>query len=196
MELQSLKKLIGNLSCKNSLKPLKTKLYFNCFDTKIGSMLGIFDDNYLYFLGFIESKNLIKEIKLLIKKLSASLTFGTSKISKELDKQLRLYFLNKLKVFDIPFKLTGTNFQIKVWNQLVKVQYGKVLSYKEIAKLLKMPKAYRAIANANGSNKICLIIPCHRVIRENGSLGGYSAGDKKKIYLINLEKNLVKHQLN
>lgn len=191
MDLQSSKKLIENSILKNNPKVFKTKLYFNYFNTKLGLMLGIFDDNYLYFLGFIDSKNLIEEIKKLTKKLSTSLTLGTSKISKDLDKKLKLYFSNKLKIFDIPFKLTGTNFQIRVWNQLTKIEYGKILSYKEIASLLKMPKAYRAIGNANGSNKICLIIPCHRVIRENGSLGGYSAGDNKKSFLINLEKNLL-----
>lgn len=191
MDIQSSKKLIENSILKNNPKAFKTKLCFNYFDTKLGLMLGIFDDNYLYFLGFIDSKNLIEEIKTLTKKLSASLTLGTSKISKDLDKKLKLYFSNKLKIFDIPFKLTGTNFQIKVWNQLTKIEYGEILSYKEIARLLKMPKAYRAIGNANGSNKICLIIPCHRVIRENGSLGGYSAGDNKKSFLINLEKNLL-----
>lgn len=191
MNLQSSKKLIENSILKNNPKTFKTKLYFNYFNTKLGLMLGIFDDNYLYFLGFIDSKNLIEEIKRLTKKLSASLILGTSKISKDLDKKLKLYFSNKLKIFDIPFKLTGTNFQIKVWNQLTKIEYGGILSYKEIARLLKMPKACRAIGNANGSNKICLIIPCHRVIRENGSLGGYSAGDNKKSFLINLEKNLL-----
>lgn len=188
MDTQSLKKLLEDLGSKNILKNFKAKLYFNWFDTKLGIMLGVFDDSYLYFLGFIDSKNLLKDVKSIVKKLSASLTFGTSKISKQLDKQLKLYFLNKLKTFDIAFKLTGTNFQNKVWSQLVKIEYGKVLSYKEIAKILKMPKAYRAIGNANGSNKICLIIPCHRVIRENGGLGGYSAGEEKKIHLINLEK--------
>lgn len=192
MNIHSLKKLIENSILKNNPKVFKIKLYFNYFDTKIGLMLGIFDDNYLYFLEFIDSKNLIKEIKTLTKKLSSSLTFGTSKISKDLDKKLKLYFSNKLKIFDIPFKLTGTNFQIKVWNQLTKIEYGKILSYKEIARLLKMPKAYRAIGNANGLNKICLIIPCHRVIRDDGSLGGYSGGDGKKKVLLNLEKDLIK----
>lgn len=188
METQNLKKLIENLSLKNNSKAFKIKLYFNLFHTKLGTMLGIFNNDSLYFLGFVDSKNLINNIKALINKLSASLAFGTSKISKELEKQLSLYFSNKLKVFDIPFKLIGTNFQIKVWNQLVKIQYGKVLSYKSVGKILKMPKAYRAIGNANGLNKICLIIPCHRVIKENGTLGGYSAGNDKKGALISLEK--------
>lgn len=191
MNIKSLKKIIENSIFKNNPMIFKTKLYFNWFDTKLGLMLGIFDSDYLYFLGFIDSKNLINEIRMLTKKLSASLTLGTSKISRDLDKKLKLYFINKLKTFNIPFKLIGTNFQIKVWNQLAKIQYGKILSYKEIARLLKMPKAYRAIGNANGSNRICLIIPCHRVIRENGSLGSYSAGDSKKSFLINLEKNLL-----
>tara|TARA_B100000959_G_C14612621_1_gene472718 strand:- start:157 stop:456 length:300 start_codon:yes stop_codon:yes gene_type:complete len=87
-------------------------------------------------------------------------------------------------------KLKGTNFQIKVWNELKKIPIGKTKTYKEIAIILGKPKAARAVANACKKNPYPIIIPCHRVIKSDGSLGGYSGngGKKRKKKLLELEK--------
>ena len=89
-------------------------------------------------------------------------------------------------------KLTGTDFQIMVWNEIKKIPKGKVRTYKEIAFAISRPKASRAVANACGKNPFPLKIPCHRVIGSNGYIGGYSGegGIKKKIELLKLEKAL------
>jgi len=89
-------------------------------------------------------------------------------------------------------KLTGTDFQIMVWNEIKKIPKGKVRTYKEIAVAISRPKASRAVANACGKNPFPLKIPCHRVIGSNGYIGGYSGegGIKKKIELLKLEKAL------
>ena len=89
-------------------------------------------------------------------------------------------------------KLTGTDFQIMVWNEIKKIPKGKVRTYKEIAVAISRPKASRAVANACGKNPFLLKIPCHRVIGSNGYIGGYSGegGIKKKIELLKLEKAL------
>ncbi len=89
-------------------------------------------------------------------------------------------------------KLTGTDFQIMVWEEIKKIPKGKVRTYKEIAVAISRPKASRAVANACGKNPFPLKIPCHRVIRSNGYIGGYSGegGIKKKIELLKLEKAL------
>ena len=91
-------------------------------------------------------------------------------------------------------KLLGTPFQIKVWNYLMKIPKGKVLTYKEVAKAIGKPKSYRAVANAIGKNPYPPKIPCHRVIRSDGSLGGYSGkgGIQQKRRLLKLEKVLIK----
>ena len=77
------------------------------------------------------------------------------------------------------YKLKGTEFQIKVWNEIAKIPQGETKSYKEIAIAIRRPKSYRAVANACGKNPYPVEIPCHRVIRSNGEIGGYSAGGSK-----------------
>ncbi len=90
--------------------------------------------------------------------------------------ELEAYFSGTLQVFSVPFLLNGTTFQKGVWEELVKIPYGKKITYGEQAKRLKNEKAIRAVGTCNGSNKISIIVPCHRVIGANGSLTGY-AGD-------------------
>ena len=88
------------------------------------------------------------------------------------------------------YKLKGTEFQIKVWNEIAKIPKGKTKSYKEIATAIGRPKSYRAVANACGKNQFPIEIPCHRVIKSNGELGGYSAKGGSKVKRILLSKEL------
>lgn len=88
----------------------------------------------------------------------------------------------------LKIKLEGTDFQKKVWRELLKISWGETVSYREIAIRIGRPKAVRAVANAIGQNKIPIIIPCHRVIRTDGQLGGYSGGVRLKRRLLEFEK--------
>lgn len=103
-----------------------------------------------------------------------------------LHEQLREYFDGKRKVFDLPLAAEGTQFQMKVWKQLGKIPYGKTASYKDIAVKIKNPAAVRAIGQANGANPLPIIVPCHRVINADGSIGGYSCGldVKRKLFAV------------
>lgn len=103
--------------------------------------------------------------------------------------QLDEYFQGKRTIFSLPFKLTGTPFQLAVWKELQNIPYGKTTSYKEIAQKMNKPKAYRAVGMANNKNPLPIIIPCHRVIGSNGKLIGYAGGLKLKNYLLELEKS-------
>ena len=103
--------------------------------------------------------------------------------------QLDEYFQGKRTIFSLPFKLTGTPFQLAVWKELQNISYGKTTSYKEIAQKINKPKAYRAVGMANNKNPLPIIIPCHRVIGSNGKLIGYAGGLKLKNYLLELEKS-------
>lgn len=105
--------------------------------------------------------------------------------------QLNEYFKGERTEFDIPLDIQGTEFQKQVWKQLIKIPYGETRSYKDIARAVNNSKASRAIGNANGQNPICIIIPCHRVISSDGSLGGYSGGINIKKKLLKLEKSGV-----
>lgn len=105
--------------------------------------------------------------------------------------QLEEYFAGTRKVFDLPIDThhLGTPFQKRVWNELKKIPYGKTLSYKQIAQKLKT-KAVRAVGSANGKNPLSIIVPCHRVIASDGSLGGYAGGLKTKTLLLKIEHSL------
>lgn len=103
--------------------------------------------------------------------------------------QLDEYFQGKRTTFSLPFKLTGTTFQLAVWKELQNIPYGQTTSYKEIAQKINKPKAYRAVGMANNKNPLPIIIPCHRVIGSNGKLIGYAGGLKLKNYLLELEKS-------
>jgi methylated-DNA-[protein]-cysteine S-methyltransferase len=105
----------------------------------------------------------------------------------ETKSQLAKYFDRKLKSFDLPLKPRGSDFQIRVWNELKKIPFGKTISYLEFARRLGDEKAIRAAASANGKNPIAVIVPCHRVIGSNGSLVGYGGGLWRKKWLIEME---------
>ena len=107
---------------------------------------------------------------------------------KDCCKQLYDYFVGNRKEFDLKLQLEGTDFQKRVWNQLLKIPYGKTVSYKDIALAIKNGKAVRAVGSANGRNNIGIIIPCHRVIAHNGTLGGYGGGLWRKEWLLDHER--------
>ncbi len=107
------------------------------------------------------------------------------KVKKELD----AYLAGEKRKFDVPIIMLGTSFQKEVWTALLKIPYGTTVSYLDLARAIKKPTAVRAVANANGANAIALIIPCHRVIASDGSLGGYGGGVQIKKQLLQLEQN-------
>ena len=106
-------------------------------------------------------------------------------------KQLNQYFLKKRRTFSIKIHLEGTNFQKEVYKEMINIKYGKVLTYKDLAEKAGHPRAYRAVGSTCGANKIPIVIPCHRVIKSDGSLGGFSArgGIVLKKKLLDFEKN-------
>lgn len=110
---------------------------------------------------------------------------------KEAKNQLDAYFNKKLKNFDLPIYLKGTPFREKTWKGLLKIPYGEVISYKQLAASIESPKAIRAVGGANNKNPIVIIVPCHRVIGANGKLVGYGGGISKKQFLLNLEGNTI-----
>ena len=103
--------------------------------------------------------------------------------------QLKEYFNKKRKIFTFPIKfIGGTNFQLSVWNELKKINYGSTLTYGEIAKKINNPRAGRAVGMACNKNPLLIVVPCHRVIGRNGSLTGFAGGLDLKKYLLELEK--------
>lgn len=157
-------------------------LYFYKLNTFIGSIFIVKSKKGLRSIEIINDNwlNINKKYNLIENK----------KICKDEIKQLEEYFLGKRKNFDLIFDIEGTNFRKKVWMELLKIPYGEVRSYSDIAKAIGNEKAVRAVGQANKANPIPIIIPCHRVIGENKKLIGY-AGSHTDIQekLIDLEKN-------
>ena len=102
-------------------------------------------------------------------------------------KQLDEYFAGKRKVFELPLKQSGTNFQQLVWQHLLEIDYGSTISYAQLSNKMKNPLAIRAIAAANGKNSLWIVVPCHRVIGSDGSLTGYAGGLWRKQWLLEHE---------
>ena len=122
------------------------------------------------------------------KKMKLQLVYGSTPLLENCIAQLNKYFAGKRRNFSLPLHLVGTDFQQKVWKTLMTIPYGTTISYKEEAQRAGNEKAIRAVAQANGANPIPIIIPCHRVINANGTLGGYSSGIDKKQFLLDLEQ--------
>lgn len=114
---------------------------------------------------------------------------------KDAVKQLQDYFYKGLTEFHLKLNPKGTDFQLKVWQLLQKIPYGKTLTYIELAHRYGDAKAIRAIAHANAKNPLWIIVPCHRVIGKNGDLTGYAGGIWRKKYLLELENNSFQPQL-
>lgn len=123
--------------------------------------------------------------------LDAEFVEGTSPVIEKAVVCLDEYFAGQRPEFDVPLLFVGTDFQKKVWNALLSIPYGKTVSYGEMARMIGMPKAVRAVANANGANAISIFAPCHRVIGSDHTLTGYGGGLAAKEYLLKLEKEYV-----
>ncbi len=119
--------------------------------------------------------------------LRAEFEEGTSEVIEQAVQQLDEFFAGKRREFDVPLLFVGTDFQKTVWNELLKIPFGKTISYGEMAQRIGLPKAVRAVANANGANSMSIFAPCHRVIGSDRSLTGYGGGLAAKQMLLELE---------
>ena len=157
--------------------------------TILGVMLVIADDNHMYMLDFKDAKNLGNKVLQVYIETNSIISAGKNKIILSIEKELALYFQGKLKVFQTPVKLLGGRFEKMVWRKLRDIPYGETRSYLEQAKGVGSSKGFRAVGKANSYNKLVIILPCHRVIKSNGELGGYGGGLKRKQWLINHENS-------
>ena len=127
--------------------------------------------------------------------LKAHYVEGDSEVIDETRRQLSGYFAGKLTRFDLPLLMIGTDFQKQVWNQLLRVPFGKTESYAGLSEKLGDIKAIRAVASANGANALSIVVPCHRIIGTDGRLTGYAGGLETKLRLLRLENALRQGEL-
>ena len=157
-------------------------------ETPLGEMVAGATDDGVCLLEFHDRKILPAEYEDLTRFLDTTIVEGENKHLKTLRKQLKEYFNGKRKEFDILLVTPGSPFQQAVWKELQNIQFGTTRSYIEQANALNSPKSVRAVANANGMNRISIVIPCHRVIGSDGRLTGYGGGLRRKKWLLDHEK--------
>jgi O-6-methylguanine DNA methyltransferase len=145
-------------------------------DSPVGVLVAMASDSHLLSLGFAGDGCWKSEVERDLNDPLISIKY-----------ELADYFAGKLYYFKTPILFSGSNYQTNAWSVLVDIPYGKTLSYREQASLVGNPKAYRSVAQANAANKLAIIVPCHRVINSDSSVGGYRGGIKRKIWLLEHE---------
>jgi AraC family transcriptional regulator of adaptative response/methylated-DNA-[protein]-cysteine methyltransferase len=139
-------------------------------------------------LEFSDRRMLETQFATIRKAFAAPVVPGSNEHLEKLEAELEQYFDGALQRFSVPLVYPGTPFQRRVWEQLLTIPYGQTRSYEDMARAVGDAKAVRAVGRANGQNRICIVIPCHRVINKDGKLGGYGGGLRRKEYLLNLER--------
>jgi methylated-DNA-[protein]-cysteine S-methyltransferase len=156
------------------------------FDSPVGTLVIKVSEDYLHAVLFQQSlKHPFKET---VEITNESILHP---LANECKKQLDEYFTGSRIKFDLPIQQEGTAFQQKVWSALLSIPYGRTVSYLELSKRIGDTKATRAVGTTNGSNKISIVVPCHRVIGSNGSLTGYGGDLWRKKWLLDHENRFV-----
>lgn len=162
---------------------------YSWYDSKIGRILLVGDESGLGYLLFESGKHFQRH------GIHPDWQENNQSFS-ECRQQLDEYFGGDRKQFDLPLNMSGTPFQLRVWKELTRIEFGQTISYAELANRIGQPGAARAVGSANGRNPISVIVPCHRVIGSGGKLAGYSGGLSNKIGLLNLEGLQIQNSEN
>jgi AraC family transcriptional regulator, regulatory protein of adaptative response / methylated-DNA-[protein]-cysteine methyltransferase len=157
-------------------------------ETPIGEMVAGATKDGICLLEFSDRKTLSAQMEEIAGLLDTAITEGSNRHLRMLKRQLKEYFKGKRMKFSLTLLTPGTEFQQAVWKELLKIPYGSTRSYQEQADLLKNPLSVRAVAQANGANRLAIVIPCHRVIGSDGHLVGYGGGLERKKWLLDHEK--------
>jgi len=161
-------------------------------ETPLGDMVAGAVDEGICLLEFHDRRMLPLQWDRIRQHLNAETVEDNHPLFAQLETELAEYFHEGRQTFDVPILYPGSPFQGNVWESLMKIPYGKVRSYQYQSELLGNPKAIRAMAKANGDNRLAIIIPCHRIIGSNGEMVGYGGKIWRKKYLLELEGALVK----
>lgn len=177
------KKLTGHTPSE-----MKSIILINRFTSPIGPMFVCATEKGICLLEFVDRRMLETEFKELQNLLQARIMFGENEHILQAEKEISEYFSGNRYEFSIKLDTPGTAFQLDVWNHLRNVSYGHTESYKTLAERMGKPEAVRAVASANGANRVAIIIPCHRIIGKDGSMTGYGGGIERKKWLLEHEK--------
>ena len=157
-------------------------------DTPLGAMVAVADETHLRLLEFMDRRALPSELRAVQSEAASPIGLGRPDPIDQLAEELSVYFSGTATTFRTPLAPYGSAFSRKVWDALRRIPIGKTRSYGELAIAVGRPSAARAVARANGANRIALVVPCHRVIASDGSLAGYGGGRWRKAWLIEHER--------
>jgi AraC family transcriptional regulator of adaptative response/methylated-DNA-[protein]-cysteine methyltransferase len=160
-------------------------------ETPLGVMVAVADDEGLRLLEFADRRATERELGLLRQRLKKSIVPGKHPVLDQVRRELREYFAGERLDFSVPLAPVGSEFQQRTWKALCSIPAAETRSYSWMAEQLKTPAARRAVGRANGSNMLCLVIPCHRVIRADGTLCGYGGGLWRKRWLLEHERKFA-----
>ena len=184
----------GHLSDLKMTSPKQARtlpLVAHIFETPLGPMQACASTQGLCLLEFTDTARLDRERQDLCRLLHTCIEPGHNTHTMQAEKEIAEYFSGSRQHFDVTLHTPGTAFQQGVWSILQRIPYGRTISYQHEAKALGNPRAIRAVATANGANRISIIIPCHRVIGSNGKLTGYAGGLPRKQALLDLESHRI-----
>jgi AraC family transcriptional regulator of adaptative response/methylated-DNA-[protein]-cysteine methyltransferase len=159
--------------------------------TPLGPMIAGGTDAALYFFEFSDRRRLERQLERLRARLDCALVPGTNSVLEQTGNEIESYFEGQRTEFSIPLRTPGTDFQRAVWKCLREIPYGETRSYADVARTIGRPTAVRAVARANGDNRMAVFIPCHRVVGSDGRLTGYGGGLWRKQWLLELEGRVV-----
>ncbi len=182
---EAFKQLVGMSPTRSKSQTLVT---VNRLITPLGPMIVGATDKGICLLEFFDRRMLETQLKRLTKLMNAYFVTGEHLFISVLNQELKKYFSSKISEFKVALDVPGTDFQTKVWQALQQIPFGETRSYQQQAISIGNPKAVRAVAKANGDNRISIIIPCHRVIGKNGDLTGYGGGIWRKQRLLEIEQ--------
>ncbi len=161
-------------------------------ETPLGAMLALANDEGLCMLEFVDRRSLETQVTVLRKRLAAAIVPGRNRHLDAIADELARYFDGTLQHFTVAIMMPGTPFQAEVWRHLRAIPYGETSTYAALADELGRPGAQRAVGRANGDNRIAIVIPCHRVVRSDGTLCGYGGGLWRKKWLLEHERKGAK----
>ena len=162
-------------------------IHYQDFDSPIGPMIGGATDKGVCFLEWHDRGGVEVILNRVRKRYKSEVSPGQNEHLVSLADELSRYFNSDLKSFQTPLDVIGTRFEQAVWEQLLRIDYGRTCSYGELAVTLNKPGGARAVGRANGANYLAVVIPCHRVIEANGNMRGYGGKVWRKKYLLELE---------
>jgi len=166
-----------------------TPIVTTTIESPVGPLVAGATDQGVCLLEFADRRALQNQVGTLRRRIDGSVIPGTNEHLAQLRAELVEYFERRRTVFTVPLVAPGTAFQQQVWRELQRIPCGQTRSYEQVAAAIGRPGAQRAVGRANGDNRIAIVIPCHRVVRSDGSLCGYGGGSWRKRFLLDLEQH-------